>query len=158
MRIGKIILVLGMGLFLALAALNNITMSAGGYSAVAAAIGMETTFNDPGAMWRAITSPTLIWIAFGTIVAIEIFAAFYCFKGAYVLWGSRKSVDDFNDAKSTALLGLTITAVLYFVGFHAIAQEWFMMWQSKDVNVLQEAFRNFVSAILLMLWINSVDK
>jgi predicted small integral membrane protein len=158
MRIGKILLVFGMGVFLALAAFNNITMSAGGYGAVAAAVGMETTFQPPGAMWRAITSPALIWLGFAVIVIGELVGAIYCLWGAGKLWSARASAEAFNGAKPTAMLGLTITAVLYFVGFHAVAQEWFLMWQSTEMNVLQDAFRNFASAVLLMLWINSEDK
>jgi len=73
------------------------------------------------------------------------------------MWSTRASADGFNDAKSAALLGLTITAVLYLVGFQAVAQEWFMMWQSTEVNVLQEAFRNFASAMLIMVWVNTKD-
>ena len=159
MRLGKILLVLGMGLFLGLAAINNVLMAEGGFGAVGAAVGMETTFQHPNAMWRAITNPTLIWIAFGVIVIGEFVGAYYCFLGAYQMWGARASAATFNDAKSNALLGLTITAVLYFLLFHAIAQEWFMLWQSAELgHKLQEAFRNFAAAILLMLWLNSEDR
>ncbi len=158
MRIGKILLVAGMGLFLGLAALNNIMMSAGGYGAVAAAIGMETTFKDPAAMWRAVTSPALIWAALGVIVLAEAAGAFYCLKGALGMWSARSTADGFNSAKSNALLGLTIAAVLYSVAFLAVAQEWFMMWQSTEVNVLPSAFRHFASAMLIMIWVNTPDR
>ena len=158
MRIGKILLVTGMGIFLGLAAINNMTMSAGGYGVIGAAMGMETTFQAPQVMWRAISSPALIWAAWAVIVLGEAVAAFYCFRGAWDMWSARTSASDFNGAKSNAMLGLTITACLYFVVFHAVAQEWFMMWQSEEVNVLQGAFRNFAGAILLMLWINTEDK
>lgn len=109
-------------------------------------------------MWRAISSPALVWAVFGIIVIGELVGAFLCLKGAWIMWSARRSTDDFNAAKSTALLGLTVCACLYFVLFHAIAQEWFMMWQIPDSHVLEAAFRNFASAILLMLWINSEDK
>lgn len=158
MRIGKVLLVLGMGLFLGLAAFNNVIMSEGGFGAVAAAVGMETTFQHPNAMWRAITSPAFIWMGWGAIVLAEAVAAYYCFLGAWRMWSTRASADGFNDAKSAAMLGLTICAVLYLVGFQAVSQEWFMMWQSTKMNVLQEAFRNFASAILIMMWINVKDE
>jgi len=32
------------------------------------------------------------------------------------------------------------------------------MWQSKELNALQDAFRNFAAAILAMLWINTSDR
>lgn len=158
MRVGKALLVLGMGLFLGIAALNNITMSAGGYGAVSGAVGMQGTFGDPAAMWRAIESPVLVWIAFGIIVAGEVVAAILCIRGAWNLWSARGSASSFNASKSTALLGLTVCACLYFVLFHAIAQEWFLLWQVQDSQVMQSQFRNFASAVLLMLWINSEDQ
>jgi predicted small integral membrane protein len=147
-----------MGVFLGLAALNNIMMPQGGYNVIGAAMGMETTFQDPLVMWRAIKSPTLIWAAWAVIVGGEAVAAFFCLKGAWTLWLVRASDSEFNNNKSTALIGLTIAAVLYFVVFHAVAQEWFMMWQSKEVNVLPGAFRNFASAVLLILLLNSREQ
>jgi len=53
MRVIKTLLVAGMALFLTLAAIGNITMSDGGYGAVATAVGMEGTFEHPNATWRA---------------------------------------------------------------------------------------------------------
>jgi predicted small integral membrane protein len=157
MRTGKILLVFGMGVFLALAAFGNIAGPKGGFGAVQAAVGMETTFQVPGSMWRAVTSPVLIWLGLAGIVLGEIAGAVYCLWGAANMWSARVSSAAFNSAKSKALLGLTITAVLYFVGFHVIAGEWFLMWQSKEVNVLPDAFRNFASAILIMMWVSSPD-
>jgi predicted small integral membrane protein len=158
MKLGKILLVASMGLFLALAAINNITMPQGGLGAVKEAIGMATTFQAPEAMWRAITSPVLAWLLFATIVAAEIAGAAFCLLGAKKMWAARGSATSFNDAKSTAIVGLSIVAVFYFLAFHAIAQEWFLMWQSQDLNVLQDAFRNFAAAILMMVWVNTPDQ
>ena len=158
MKLGKVLLVASMGLFLALAAINNITMPQGGLGAVKGAIGMATTFQPPGAMWRAISSPALAWLFLAIIVGAELVGSAYCLLGAKKMWAARGSVASFNDAKSTALTGLTIVAVFYFFAFHTIAQEWFLMWQSKNLNVLQDAFRNFAGAMLMMLWINTPDQ
>jgi predicted small integral membrane protein len=158
MKLGKILLVASMGIFLALAAFNNITMSQGGLGAVKGAISMATTFQAPGAMWRAIASPTIAWILFATIVVAEAAAAAYCLLGAGKMWAARGSAASFNGAKSTAIIGLSIVATFYFFAFHAIAQEWFLMWQSTELNVLQDAFRNFAAAMLMMLWVNTADQ
>jgi predicted small integral membrane protein len=158
MKLGKVLLVASMGLFLALAAINNISMPQGGLGAVKGAIGMATTFQPPGAMWRAISNPALAWILFAAIVGAELVAAAFCFLGAKKMWVARESAAAFNAAKSTAMTGLTIVAVFYFFAFHAIAQEWFLMWQSTELNVLQDAFRNFAAAILMMMWVNTADQ
>jgi len=117
MKIGKGLLVASMGLFLALAALNDIIMSQGGLGAGKGAISMATTFQAPDAMWRAITSPALAWALFATIVIAEIAGAAFCLLGAQKMWAARGSAAAFNDAKSTAIIGLPIVAVFYFSAF-----------------------------------------
>src|SRR3990170_4757805 len=122
MRIIKILLVAGMALMLTLAAFGNITMSDGGFGAVQGAIGMQTTYQHPNGMWRAIESPVLIWMAFGLITLCEISAAVLCWIGAIKMWGSKSSKEQFHTAKASAYLGLGVAACLYFIGFLVIAQ------------------------------------
>ena len=43
---------------------------------------------------------------------------------------------------------------MYFIGWLVIASEWFEMWQSKDLNVLPDAFRIFGCAMLILLLVN----
>ena len=158
MKIGKIILVLAMGLFLTLAAFNNCMTLQGTFVAVKSAVDMQGTFKVPVLMWRAIENPTLIWLCVAAIVITEAVAGLLCLWGAYRLWAARASAANFNAAKTTAMLGLTLCAVLYLLGFQAIAGEWFMLWQNRTAPTLDEAFRNFASAILVMLWLNTVDE
>jgi predicted small integral membrane protein len=146
-----------MALFLTLAALGNITMPDGGYGAVATAVGMEGTSQHPNAMWRAIQAPALIWIVFAGIVLLEIVGAVLCWIGAARMWAARGSAATFTAAKRMAHLGLGVTACLYFIGFMAIAQEYFLMWQNQELDVLQDAFRMFASAALLSLWLSIDD-
>jgi predicted small integral membrane protein len=157
MRTIKILLVAGMALMLTLAAFGNITMSDGGFGAVQGAVGMQTTYQHPNAMWRAIESPVLIWMAFGLIIACEIAAAVLCWIGAYRMWQGRASTELFEAAKAKAVMGLGVAACLYFIGFLVIAQEYFLMWQSTQLNVLPDAFRIFASAVLIALWLNTDD-
>jgi len=153
MRVIKTLLVAGMALFLTLAAFGNITMPGGGFGAVQGALGMQTTFQPPNAMWRAIEAPALIWLTLGVIVALEIAGAVLCWIGAARLWAARGSAAEFRSAAGMAHLGLGLTACLYFIGFLAIANEYFLMWQSQELNVLQDAFRNFASAVLISIWL-----
>jgi len=157
MRIIKTLLVASMALYLTLAAFGNITMSDSGYGAVGGAIGMQTTYQHPGAMWRAIESPTLIWLTLGVIVLCEITGAILCWIGAARMCKNWDSKEGFNSAKSTAYLGLGVAACLFFIGFLVIAQEYFLMWQSSELNVLPDAFRGFASAALIALWLNTED-
>lgn len=158
MRTIKTILVAGMALFVTLAALGNITMPDVGLGAIGTAVGMETTFKHPMAMWRAISSPWLVRTIFGVIVLVEVLSALILWRGAFRLWAARGDTAAFRAAKSTAVLGLGIVACLYFVGWLVICNEWFEMWQSQKLNVLPEAFWNFAESMLIMIWLNSPEE
>jgi predicted small integral membrane protein len=157
MRMIKIVLVAGTALLLTLAVLGNVTMSDVGIGAVKTAVGMETTFKHPGAMWRAITSPGLVYAIFGLIVLVEAIAAALCWTGAARMWAARRDGASFQRAAGAARLGLGVTAALYFVGWLVIAGEWFEMWQSQQLNVLPDAFRFFASAMLILFLVGEKE-
>lgn len=158
MKIVKVLLVAGMALYLTLTVIDNVTMPQPGFGAVQAAVGMETTFKHPGAMWRAITNPLLIWVIFALIVFMEAVAATLCWIGAARLWAARGEARRFDDAKGTALLGLGITAAFYFIVFLVIGNEWFLMWQSQPMSLpLTISFRDFAAAILIVLFLDMPD-
>ena len=158
MRIIKVIMVVGMALFLTFAVLGNVTMSDIGFGAMKTAVGMETTFKHPGAMWRAITTPALLWTIFAGIVLFEALGAVLCWIGAARMWTARRDANGFEGAKSLAIMGLGITAAFYFVGWLVFAGEWFCMWQSQQLNVLPDAFRTFAAAMLIMIWVAGRDE
>ena len=154
MKTIKIVLVAGVALFLTLAVLGNVTMPDVGFGAVKTAVGMETTFKHPGAMWRTSTSPVWVYAMFGCIVLVEAIGAALCWAGAVRMWAARKDGASFYRAGAVARIGLGVTAALYFVGWLVIAAEWFEMWQSQQLNVLPDAFRVFASAMLILFLVN----
>jgi predicted small integral membrane protein len=155
MRTIKTLLVAGMALFLTLAAFGNITMPDVGFGAVKTAVGMHGTFHH--AMWRSIESPALIWLILGSIAASELAGAVICWIGAARMWAGRASAEAFASGKRTARIGLGVAACLYFIAFMVIANEYFLMWQNSEINVLPDAFRLFASAMLIGLWLNTDD-
>jgi predicted small integral membrane protein len=151
----KIVLVAGMALFLTLAVLGNLLMADAASGAVKAAVAMETTFKHPAVMWRAVTSPVWVYVIFGAIVLAEAASAVLCWAGTARMWSARKAdAVSFYRASGLARVGLGVTAAVYFIGWLVIASEWFEMWQSKDLNVLPDAFRIFGSAMLILLLVN----
>lgn len=157
MKMIKIILVAGTALLLSFAVLGNVTMPDVGFGAVKTAVGMETTFKHPGAMWRAITNPLLVYAIFGCIVLVEASAAVLCWIGAGRMWAARRDNASFHRATGMARLGLGVTAALYFVGWLVFAGEWFAMWQSQQLNVLPDAFRYFASAMLILFLVSEKE-
>jgi predicted small integral membrane protein len=157
MKLLKIALVAGVALVMTITTINNILMPAATYGAIALALSMETTFKNPMEIWRAIVSPGLLWVIAVIIIAAEALGAVLCWVGAARMWGARASAAQFNQSKSTALFGLTFVGLFYFLGWLVIANEWFGMWQSTKMNVLQDAFRLFGEAILIAIWVNTAD-
>jgi len=159
MRLIKTALLASMALFLTIAVIGHVTMPNTGFNAVATALSMEGTFKEPVAMSRAITNPALVWIFFWLIAGTEAIAAALCWIGSLDLALRLGSdVAAFNKAKRFGLWGLGLTALLYIAGFHAIAGEWFLMWQNSQINVLPDAFRNATTALLLMLLISQENR
>jgi len=118
---------------------------------------MATTFKNPMEIWRAITSPTWLWIIAVLIIICEAIGAILCWIGVVRLFNGRRSAAQFNQSKSTALIGLTWVGAFYFVGWLVVANEWFGMWQSTKRNVLPDAFRLFGEAMLIAIWLNTAD-
>jgi predicted small integral membrane protein len=157
MKLLKIALVAGMALVMTITTLNNILMPTATYGAIAAALSMATTFQNPMEIWRAITSPALLWIIAVLIILCEAIGAILCWMGVARLWGARRSAAQFNQSKSMASLGLIWVGTFYFIGWLVIANEWFGMWQSTKMNVLPDAFRLFAEALLITLWLNTAE-
>ncbi|HTT04633.1 MAG TPA: DUF2165 domain-containing protein [Steroidobacteraceae bacterium] len=157
MKLLKIALVAGMALVMTIITLNNILMPAATYGAIGAALSMATTFKNPMEIWRAITSPALLWIIAVLIILCEGIGAILCWIGVARLWGARRSAVQFNQSKSMASIGLIWVGAFYFLGWLVIANEWFAMWQSTKMNVLPDAFRLFGEALLITIWLNTAD-
>ena len=59
----------------------------------------------------------------------------------------------FQNAKTLAIGGLTVSLLMWLVAFLSVGGEWFLMWQSHTWNGQEPAFRMFVviGVIFLLL-------
>jgi len=88
----------------------------------------------------------------------EAVAAAVCWVGAARMWRGRADATAFKHAKEVANLGLALAAFLYFSAFLVVGAEWFLMWQSQQLGVaLEMAFRMFMAAMAIMLFLSVVD-
>ncbi len=157
-RYAKICLVLGVGLFGLLAAFTNMMIPEITYAAVQRAVGMGDVIQHSNVGWRAVASPTFAAILFGLIVLVEFGGGVLCLWGGYQLWRVRAApAAKFNSTKSSALTGLVVIALLYLVGFLVILSEWFLMWSTQGLNVLPDALRAFVPAMLILIYLSTPD-
>jgi predicted small integral membrane protein len=150
-RLSKIVLVASIGLLALLIVINNVTDYDTNFQYVYHVLSMDTIFPDSTLTWRAIQNPQLQHIAYRLIIATEAAIALLCWVGAgQLLQVITATGTIFNQAKATAIYGLTLAFVFWFVGFMVLGGEWYAMWQSPDWNGQQPAFR-FIGCVGIAL-------
>lgn len=153
-RFSRIALTASVALFFTLVAFGNVTDFDSNWQFVRHVVAMDTTFQSPGLMWRAVTSETIQKAAYLGIIGWQIVTAILLWWGLARLVAARHADRIvFAKAKGIAVLGLTAGFMLYAVGFLAIAGEWFSMWQSPQWNGQTKAgiFLTFIGIALLHL-------
>ena len=65
----------------------------------------------------------------------------------------HSNANGFRESKNMAILGLTLSGLLWFVAFLTIGGEWFLMWQSKVWSGQEEAFRMFAIAGIVLIFL-----
>lgn len=154
-RISKITVIASLALFFTLVVFNNVTDYYSNYFFVKHVLSMDTTFEGNRGMWRAINSPVAHHIFYIGIIIAEALAAFFCWKGAIGLFRARHEPAHFRKSKSPAVYGLTLTVLIWFVGFIAVGGEWFLMWQSSKWNGIEAAFRIVAVSLLALVFLLS---
>ena len=150
----KILLVGGLAFLCALTTWGNLRDPATNYTFVRHVVSMDTISPDAVMASNAIQIP-LVWsIAFWAIVAAEGLTTALFAWGTVELFQARKfKARVFDQAKRFAFAGAGCGFLIWFVGFLAVGAEWFAMWQSRDWNGQQDAFRIFASILLVMSFV-----
>ena len=154
LRAAKTSLVFGVAIYYSLVVFNNLTDHDSNYQFIRHVLMMDSTFPNNRGMWRAMNSPVWHVVFYWTIILWESATMILCWWGG--LWMARRLKADataFRAAKDTAILGLTLSLLMWLVAFLCVGGEWFLMWQSKTWNGQEAAFRMFavVGIVLLLL-------
>jgi predicted small integral membrane protein len=159
LRTTKALLIAGVAVFYSLVVLNNTTDYASNHVFVRHVLMMDSTFPGNGGMWRAINSPVLHTAFYLTIIAWELLTAVLCWWGAIRLLNARgRTSTEFERAKSVAVAGLSLGLFMWLFAFLAVGGEWFLMWQSKNWNGQEAAFRMFTVLGIVLLLVAQPDK
>jgi predicted small integral membrane protein len=152
-RVCKALLLAAMGFFFLLVVFNNITDFDSNYQFVRHVLMMDSTFPGNRGMWRAISSPAIHLLFYGSIIAWEVLNAVLCWWGAMALLRARNKSDEaFQRAKSIGVAALTSGMLQWFLAFLCVGAEWFLMWQSKTWNGQEAAFRMFaIEGVVLVV-------
>lgn len=153
-KISKILLVATVALYFTLVVFGNLTDYWSNYAFVEHVLMMDTTFESPALMWRAIEAPIAHHIFYWMIILWEAVVMILAWIGTAKMWKRYKEGGDFNESKGYALAGLLAGMMLWFLAFITIGGEWFAMWQSGTWNGLDASFRMFtvlgIAYVILM--------
>ena len=166
-RLCKIALLGAVGFFFFVVTLNDALLDyRGNYLLVQHILSMDTLITGEQHAWRALRSPVpgaenywLHHLFYWTVILWNAATMVLCFLGARKLWTVRKASGAvFNAAKDTAFIGLTLNLLLWLVALMAVAGEWFLMWQSKDWNEQDSAFRMFACLGIVLVFLALEDR
>ncbi|KGP62595.1 membrane protein [Legionella norrlandica] len=159
-RFSKVLLVIAVSFFCLLTAFGNITDYPTNFPAVVKVMTMTDVFPNSTITYRAITNPTLHYIAFIIIIIMECLTAVFSGIGAWKLFKARnESAEVFNHSKSWAIGGLTLGFMTWQVIFMSIGAEWFGMWMSPMLNsALTTAFHIFITILAVMIYLLIKDE
>lgn len=153
-RLSKSVMVLAMAFFATLVAFGNITDYATNFAFVNHVFLMDTTFPGNGIMYRAIEQEWVHHAGYIGIIALETLTAVLCWVGGFKLLQARKTAPQvFRAAKSWAIAGLTLGFLTWQVAFMSVGGEWFGMWMSKQWNGVPDAFRFFITLLIVLVYL-----
>jgi predicted small integral membrane protein len=157
-RYAKIAMVLSLGVMALLIAFTNVTDYGGNYPFVSHVMSMDSTFRSPAVKYRAITDPRLWALAYWLIIAGEAAAAgLFLWAGARMVAAREASAAAFQEAKGLVHLAAAAGFLVWFLGFMVIGGEWFLMWQSKQWNGQQPAFRFYMTILAVLIYVTQPD-
>lgn len=154
LRFAKFLLVAAVAVFYTILVLNNTTDYDSNYQFVRHVMMMDSTFPTNHAMWRAVNTPAIHTGFYLSIIAWEGVTMLLCWWASWRLARAlRGTPAAFQAAKKWAIVGLTLSLLMWLVAFLTVGGEWFLMWQSKTWNGQEAAFRMFavVGIVLLLL-------
>ncbi len=157
MRLVKVFLAVSVALFCTFYAIQNVVNLQAAHGFVVYVASMADHVAYPAHFGPPVTGSFLTWSILFVIITLEMAAGLFAAKGAYDLFNARNaSADEFNAAKSYALLGCGIAILVWFGLFSAIAGPYFQMWQTEaGLNALRDAslyaIQNGIVLIVLAL-------
>ncbi|MDN5880769.1 MAG: DUF2165 domain-containing protein [Nitrosospira sp.] len=153
-RASKILVTFGIGCLAFVVAFNNVVDYQSNFLFVQHVMSMDTVYPGNALKHRAITNPLLHSMAYMFIILCEFVTAALCLAGSLrLLTRINSDAETFNKAKSLSVLGLSSGFALWFFGFMVIGAEWFGMWQSRDWNGQESAFRFVVFIVLALIYV-----
>ena len=153
-RLSKCAPLFAVAIFFSLVVFNNTTDYDSNYQFVRHVLAMDSTFPGNHGLWRALKQPAVHTAFYISIICWETGTGLLCWWGLVrLLRRVKASAAEFQQAKSIAVVGLTLGCLLWLVAFVDVGGEWFLMWQSKTWNGQDAAFRMFVVLGIALIYL-----
>jgi predicted small integral membrane protein len=158
-RLTKIMMCGALGAFGLLVAADNVVDYGTNYAFVQHVLSMDTIFPDSRLAWRAIHDPALWRAGYALIIAAEALTGLLFLAGTLqMLRRLRAPAAEFHAAKALAIAGAGMGFGVWFVGFLLVGGEWFQMWQSREWNGQQAAFRFVMVILAVLIFLNQPER
>jgi predicted small integral membrane protein len=158
LRLSKTLLVFAIALYYTLVVLNNTTDYNSNFQFIRHVLMMDSTFPNNAGMWRAINSPAIHTVFYVSVIVWEAVTMILCWWGGIRLARNlRAPAVGFQQAKSVAIAGLTLSLLMWLVAFLTVGAEWFLMWQSATWNGQEAAFRMFAVVGIVLIFVSMTD-
>ena len=158
-RILKILLVIAVGLQAGFYAISNLFNLDAAFGAVGYVLSMadQTVYDTP--VLPPISSPVLVGIALGVVIALEASIGLLCLAGAGRMWVQRKgTIEGFAASRTLAVFGCGLAMLLWIGLFMAFGGALYQMWQTQvGIGSLEGAFMYAVSSAVVLLFVNQPE-
>ncbi len=156
LRVVPLLLVTGTTLMSTIVVIGNVTDPGSNLKFIERIMSMDTTYQSPRLMWRAIRSRLVQRLSFAFIVICEALVTAIGWIGVVSLMTNlHSSADRWHEAKYWAVVALCLAIFIWLIMFEVIGNEWFASWQSNNWKVTNETARinlvTFAGLILLQL-------
>jgi predicted small integral membrane protein len=159
LRTAKTLLILAVAFYYTLVVLNNTTDYNSNFQFIRHVLMMDSTFPNNSGMWRAINSPSIHTLFYISIIGWESLTMILCWWGGIKLTRNLKApAATFQQAKTIAIVALTLSLLMWFIAFLTIGAEWFLMWQSQTWNGQEAAFRMFTVVGIVLIFLSMKDE
>lgn len=153
-RLSKLAVTASLALFALLCGIDNLIDYDSNFAFVAHVMSMDTTFPGNALRGRALMAPGAHQAAYLLIIAAELaIGACLAAASAAMARSLRAPAAAFDKAKRLFVAGATLGFLLWFTGFTAGGGEWFAMWQSKQWNGQEPAFRFYITLLAAMCFV-----
>ncbi len=157
-RLVKVVMVGSLTVFALLVAFDNLADYDTNYAFVRHVLSMDTTFPGNALLYRQITSPALWQAGYALIILGEgLTGLALAAATAVLLRHLRSEAAHFNRGKRLFMIGAGLGFLVWFLGFMVVGGEWFQMWQSREWNGQEAAFRFYITILAVLIFVNQPD-